>query len=351
METVDVLEAILGERTWQVRSDGRLCSIYWPAKWEPGINHARCLPEASLRTDDHEAPQANCTCGIYAHTDMNERELAFLDRPNVVLGTIAAWGRIEYEACGFRAQSARLLALGRSRRRDASERRAAIRYGVPLLPMSELASYSRARTCPLRAERQSLGALILVIDCGEAAAAEIAEIRAGLHRFIDRLADRRIDMVVCGEGASVVPLDGENRDRRRQLHAAIQMLVPDTGAPALARGLERARGRVLWAHRRWSVDVVMVSPSAPSRETRDQLQRARRDGVRVVCLCPSPEEGWDRRHGEHLPVEPGTAAGFTEALRDLAGKLELRPDQWPASWTRRQVAYPGSPDLRAVDAG
>ena len=237
MEIVDVLEAVLGVRAWQVRGDGRLCSIYWPAKWEPGINHARCLPEASLRTDDHEAPQANCTCGIYAHTDMNDRELAFLDRPNVVLGTIAAWGRIEHEPSGFRAQSARLLALGRSRRRDTTQRRSAIRYGVPLLPMSELASYSRSRTWPLRTEREALGSLILVVDCGEAVCRAMGEIRSALHRFIDAVADWRIDVVVCGEGASVLPLDGENRDRRRQLHAAIQMMVPDTGAPALTRGL------------------------------------------------------------------------------------------------------------------
>jgi hypothetical protein len=348
MELVDCLEPVLGVRAWEVRSDGRLCSVFWPAKWKPGVNHAHCDPEDSLHTEDHETPQAGCTCGIYAYRDINHRDLAFYERENIVIGTIAAWGRIEQEAGGFRAEAARLLAVGASPNGGALERRAAIRYSVSLIPLGELAGFSRKYARPVGVARQMCGAVIMVVDCGPAAIGCIDEIRAGCHQIIERARDRRINLVVCGEGAFVVPLQGEGARRQSQLRAAVDLLVPDCEGPALARGLERARGRVLWSHRRWSTDVVLLAVNAPDRETCEQLRRARRDGVRVLSVCPSPDGGRDRHLGEHLPIRPGVHGDLAEALRDVAGRLQTREDQWPADWTRREVAFPTSPDLRAL---
>jgi len=348
MEVVDCSEPVLGVRAWEVRSDGRLCSVFLPCKWRPGVNRAQCDPEESLRYEDHSSPQLNCACGIYAYRDLNYRDLAFYERENIVLGTIAAWGRIEQEVAWFRAEQARLLAVGRSPNGGALERRAAIRYGVPLVPLSELAGFSRRYAQPASVARPMRGAVIVVLDCGPAAHSCFDEIRSGCHQLIERAHDWRVDVVVCGEGTFVVPLRGEGAWRQRQLSAAVDFLVPDCEGPALARGLERARGHALWSHQRWSTDVVLVCVNAPDQETCEQLRRARRDGVRVLTVCPPPDGGWGRHMGEHLPIRPGVAGDLSEAMRDVAGRLQVQEDQWPADWTRRQVAFPASPWLSAV---
>lgn len=84
MELVNCSEPVLGVRVREVRSDGRLCTVFWPVKWKPGINHASCDPEDSLHPEDHETPQADCTCGIYAYRVINHRDLAFYEQENVV---------------------------------------------------------------------------------------------------------------------------------------------------------------------------------------------------------------------------------------------------------------------------
>jgi len=49
-------DPILGLRGWQARDDGRLCSIETRAKWTPGTNHARCIPNVALGCEHHRAP-------------------------------------------------------------------------------------------------------------------------------------------------------------------------------------------------------------------------------------------------------------------------------------------------------
>lgn len=350
MELVAADDPVLGLRVWEAREDGRLCSVFWPSKWAPGVNHASCGPDASLRADAHVVPDGACCCGLYGYSDLNHRDLAFYERSDVVVGTIAAWGRIEPEIDGFRAESARLLAIGAATG-SVVERRAAIRYSVPLVPMAELAGFSRRHARPVGLARQMRGAVILVVDCGPAAAACLEELRVGLHRFVGCAGGRRIDMVVCGQGAFVAPLIGDAETWGRLLAIAIDQLVPDCEGPALARGIERARGRVLWSHRRWSIDVVVVAMQPPDAEAAEQLQRARRDGVRVICLTPAPGGGWDRRLGEHLPIQSDVPGSLGEALRDVVVKLDTRSDQWPADWTRRQAAYPASLGLRSIVGG
>jgi hypothetical protein len=233
-------------------------------------------------------------------------------------------GRIEQDVAWFRAESARLLAVGASPNGGALERRAAIRYRVPLVPLDELAGFSRRHARPAAVARPMRGAVIVVLDCGPATIGCFDEIRSGCHRLIERARDWRIDLVVCGEGTFVVPLRGEGARRQSQLSAAVDFLVPDCEGPALARGVERARGHALWSHRRWSTNVVLVAVNPPDRETCEQLRRARRDGVRVLTVCPPPDGGWDRRLGEHLPIRPGSTGDLTEAMRDVAGKLQIQ---------------------------
>lgn len=328
MKHVDLAEPVLGIRAWEARSDGRLCSVFFPAKWTPGVNRAYCEPEASLRFDEHEVPESGCCCGLHAFSEICGRDLAFYERPNIVIGTIAAWGRIEQLPGGFRAEFAKLVAIGKTPKGDVIEQRAATRYGVPLVPMDELATCSIQHARPARFERAMSAAAILVVDCGPAARPHFNELRDGLHWLIDRAEGVNLDMVVCGAGASVVPLDGEPADRRKQLHAAVNLLAADTEGPALARGLERARGRVLWAHRRWSVDVVLIAFWRHGRETAKQLRSCRRDGVRVLSLSPGNDDEW------------GGAGSVREALGNIPAQLTVRDDQWPADRTRREVAYP-----------
>lgn len=336
MEHIDPAEPVLGIRAWEARSDGRLCSVFFPAKWTPGINRAYCEPEGSLRLDEHEVPESGCVCGLHAFAELNGRDLAFYERPNIVIGTIAAWGRIEPIPGGFRAEFAKLVAIGKTPKGDITEQRAATRYGVPLVPMAELATCSIQHARPARFERSMSRAAILVVDCGPAARPHFDELRDGLHWLIDRTEGITLDMVVCGAGAFVVPLDGEPADRRQQLHAAVDLLAADTEGPALARGLERARGRVLWAHRRWSIDVVLIAFWRHGRETAEELRSCRRDGVRVLSLSPGDDDAWDG------------AGSVREALWNVPAKLAIRDDQWPADRTRREVAYPPELSLDGV---
>jgi len=153
-----------------------------------------------------------------------------------------------------------------------------------------------------------------------------------------RWRERQLHLVTCGDGTSLIPL-GEGRERRLgHARTAIEMLTASSMGPALSRGLERARGLVLWAHRRWAIDVVMVANEPPDEDTRWQLQRARGDDVRVVTACPPPDEGWQPCWGEHIPVRPG-AGELTGAIRDVPGRLgELRGDQYVPEWTKHGIA-------------
>lgn len=149
MKLIDGKEPVLGVRAWQIRRDGRLCSMHSDAQWEPGVNCARCLPDVSLRADSHELSQA---FGLYGNPDLNYRGPAVPKDTNVVLGTIAAWGNIEPECDGFRAEYARILAIGCMDEGSRLERRVATRYSVPLVPFVQLERFSRHHARPLRLE-------------------------------------------------------------------------------------------------------------------------------------------------------------------------------------------------------
>jgi hypothetical protein len=330
-------DPILGFRCWQGRDDGRLCSIKAPAKWKPGANHARCIQGVMPECEPHRAPEPSCVCGLYAYQDLNHRREWFYDRPNLVMGTIAAWGEIEIVGEGFRAEYAEILALANPRASTRPQRLAARRYGVHLVPFADLARFSLQFAQPLeRPVRDVKGGILLVIDCGPNGLTQMEEIRNGCLSLLQRLPDRAAHAIACGSGAVVLP---NSLDPDRQIREGIEMLVASADGPALARGVERARGRVLWAHRRWSIDLVVIATQPPDTETSDQLRQAHRDGARTITVCPTPEAGWDHRWGEHIAVRPGVCGDLAEAIRDAGGCLrEVRDDQYGPSATRREIA-------------
>jgi hypothetical protein len=330
-------DPILGFRCWQGRDDGRLYSIKAPAKWKPGANHARCIPSVMPECERHPAPEPSCVCGLYAYHDLNHRREWFYDRPNLVMGTIAAWGEIQIVGEGFRAEYAEILALASPRASTRPQRLAARRYGVHLVPFADLARFSLQFAQSLeRPVRDVKGGVILVIDCGPNGLMQMEEIRSGCLSLLQRLPDRAAHAIACGSGAVVLP---NSLDPDRQIREGIEMLVASADGPALARGVERARGRVLWAHRRWNIDLVVIATQPPDTETSDQLRQTRRDGVRTITVCPMPETQWDRRWGEHIVVRPGVRGDLAEAIRDVPGRLgEVRGDQYEPSATRRQIA-------------
>ncbi len=330
-------DPILGFRCWQARDDGRLYSIEAPAKWKPGANHARCIPNVMPECERHPAPEPSCICGFHAYHDLNDRREWFCDRPNLVMGTIAAWGEIETIGVGFRAEYAEILALASTHASTRPQRNAARRYGVHLIPFADLARFSLEFAQPLeRPVRHIKPGVILVIDSGPNSPMRMEEIRDGCLSLLKRLPDRAAHAIACGTGAVVLP---NAIDPDRQIREGIEMLVASADPPALARGVERARGRVLWAHRGWSIDLVVIATQPPNTHTSDQLRQARRDGVRAITVSPMPETGWDHRWGEHIPVRPSVRGDLAEAIRDVGGCLrELRGDQHEPGATRREIA-------------
>jgi len=111
--SVDILvEPVEGWRTWNLSLDTSGDPLLHSARpssdvWLPRQPiEARCTasPILSLFRRPHDAPNAACTCGIYA-----ARSLESMDRPRPawapppVVGTVSLWGRIVEHELGWRA--------------------------------------------------------------------------------------------------------------------------------------------------------------------------------------------------------------------------------------------------------
>lgn len=111
--SVDILaEPIEGWRTWNLSvdtADGPLLhparpgpDAWWPRR--PLEAKCRASPILSLFRRPHDAPDAGCTCGIYA-----ARSLESMERPRPawppppVVGTVSLWGRMVEHELGWRA--------------------------------------------------------------------------------------------------------------------------------------------------------------------------------------------------------------------------------------------------------
>lgn len=166
-------EPLLGWRVWRVR-EGRLDSWAASTTWWPGINRARCLtPGRSCL----QPPGYVCRCGFWAlFSPLRALERGRSDREegSSVLGLVRGWGEVAVHGReGFRAQFAAVACLfddwvwdavqmpwprGKAARtlwriqrrihcvrrpvppdheRPRALKRAAVRYGVPLLGLED----------------------------------------------------------------------------------------------------------------------------------------------------------------------------------------------------------------------
>jgi hypothetical protein len=114
---------ILGWRTWLVvrRGEGlRLTSVVQPTVWEPRRELvSECLAQRrllSLRRRRHRdvgAPDAECSCGIYAASDAEfagqyafDHGLQRRDAEACAIGQVSLWGRVLRCPRGWRAEFA-----------------------------------------------------------------------------------------------------------------------------------------------------------------------------------------------------------------------------------------------------
>jgi hypothetical protein len=108
----DYISPIVGYRvwTWDTKGFKSLCG----ERWHPNQSlAARCRASAVVGTiasrveghDSHDAPQVNCTCGIYAVKTLHHFRSAGYERYGVH-GEVYLWGTVVEHELGWRAQFA-----------------------------------------------------------------------------------------------------------------------------------------------------------------------------------------------------------------------------------------------------
>lgn len=130
-ELVPIVGSVRGFRWWRLADDAQLLSPWrGPVRWRAGHNEASCLArrgmigwKTSRRPHPQGCPAARCECGFYALHSLPEsregvdRAIWEIDtatsggRHGLVLGVAAGYGRVLFGTQGWRAGSARILAL------------------------------------------------------------------------------------------------------------------------------------------------------------------------------------------------------------------------------------------------
>jgi hypothetical protein len=113
-----VAGTIRGHRSFGVSGDRLTPIVRDFVYWKPELNEATCIGGGIFAR--HEVATRDCTCGFYAYTDpTNPGEYYFEGTYGCpcnicqgVVGVIEAWGRVTVGTLGFRAQYARVIALG-----------------------------------------------------------------------------------------------------------------------------------------------------------------------------------------------------------------------------------------------
>lgn len=165
-------ECVIGYRRWVVDDQDRLWPIAQDRRaWVPGVNTARCCcgSPSSLRFEwsvidgrrvlepapEHAAPDQACECGLYSWRRPKPEWVTnpdLMDVPNVV-GAVASWGRIQVHDEGFRAEHACVVVIAYGPEAGPDDRavldRVAGRYGVELVPLSDLEDAARRHGRPL----------------------------------------------------------------------------------------------------------------------------------------------------------------------------------------------------------
>jgi hypothetical protein len=108
----DYISPIVGYRgwTWDAKGLKSLCG----ERWHPNQSlAARCRASAVVGTiagrveghDSHDAPQVNCTCGVYAAKSLEHLRKNGYDRCGIY-GEVCLWGTVVEHERGWRAQLA-----------------------------------------------------------------------------------------------------------------------------------------------------------------------------------------------------------------------------------------------------
>lgn len=160
----DLTTEVVGFRQWYVSRDLELMSTgLRRVPWAVDVNTAECravwpygaLAGTSNPCGSTPARAGLCGCGLYGLHDPSEfwygrssGIAVFFDSAHpdpLVSGVITAWGDIQVHWQGFRAQYARVaaLALPESPRDRAVVEVVAARYGVPCVPVDQLAQVAR----------------------------------------------------------------------------------------------------------------------------------------------------------------------------------------------------------------
>lgn len=109
-----------GENPFRSLIAPQLCSVGREYTWRPGVTEATCISNEMTYgafmygrpPQMHDAPDANCNCGIWILKDENDlwRTLAeYRMQIPLVYGRVRAWGRLVEHERGFRAQYAQPL--------------------------------------------------------------------------------------------------------------------------------------------------------------------------------------------------------------------------------------------------
>jgi hypothetical protein len=153
----DLTGKILGWREWHIGPHGELQPTgLGEGAWVSGVNDARCIYR------EHEAPDHDCGCGLYAWYEPRG-SVGF----TMAVGLVAAWGAVELHADGYRAEHAEILCLVADVDEPVLRRMLvdymADAYKVPVLDKDRALAYARQRAIEvphdLRPDRQALGSV------------------------------------------------------------------------------------------------------------------------------------------------------------------------------------------------
>jgi hypothetical protein len=148
--TGNQLESLVSQTLWPFRE--RL-----EAACETRLAPAKFRPRRAHPVDVHSAPEAECTCGVYAYHDVDamlrhvEEMRQFIDHRQRILvaGAVLCWGRLVIHPEGFRAQFARVVAISLPEPEPSTAwthqhlREVARAYAIPPLDLKHLVPYAR----------------------------------------------------------------------------------------------------------------------------------------------------------------------------------------------------------------
>ena len=146
----DLIDPVLGFRAFEVGPDCLLRSP-WVNGWVCGRAWvtARCRQTRLTGWVTHAAPGRNCTCGLYAYNELDQRLL----EGAWCVGAIAAWGDMALHPSGFRTQHACVVALAAAPGVGLVDRelivRTGERYGLSTVPLRRLAEEGALHARPV----------------------------------------------------------------------------------------------------------------------------------------------------------------------------------------------------------